>query len=426
MTATLDDLSALGDAAIFVDREAYADLDRWHASAERLRRKDPLPLVEVEGFVPFRAVTRHAHVAAVERNHTLFWNTRDSVLLPRAQIEAQRAMGFDIKTLIHMDGAEHRGYRAVTNDWFKPANLRKEIGARLPELARIFVDRMLEHGGECDFVRDVALYYPLRVIMSILGVPEKDEPLMLDLTQKVFGGEDPELSRRSEDEDPVKVFMEGLQQIATYFHHVTEDRRARPTTDLASTIANGKIEGEPLGELETAGYYSIVAAAGHDTTSSSLAGGLEALIRHPEQMAELRRDPALLANAVDEMIRWISPVRHFMRQAQGDSDLDGTPIAKGDWLLLSYLSANRDEAVFAEPMRFDIHRKNADEHLAFGIGVHFCLGAHLARMEIAAFFRELLPRLDSIELAGTPTSSATTFVGGPKSLPIRYRLRPGS
>jgi len=419
------DFSRLGDARIFVDRTAYADLDAWHAAAERLRQRDPLPRVEVEGYVPFRAVTLHAHVAEVERNHTLFWNTRDAVLLPQSRVEQERRLGMDIKTLIHMDGSEHRGYRQVTNEWFKPANLRRQLGARLPVLARRFVDRMLAHDGECDFVRDIALYYPLHVIMSILGVPETDEPRMLELTQKVFGGEDPDIVGEQAG-DPVQVFMHALQEMAIYFQRITDDRRARPTADIASTIANGTIDGQPLGELETAGYYAIIATAGHDTTSSSLAGGLEALLRHPDQLRALQNDPSRIPNAVSEIIRWVSPVRHFMRQAQGDYRLGGVCLRAGDWLLLSYLSANRDDAVFPDPFRFDIDRRNADEHLAFGIGVHFCLGAHLARMELEAFFRELLPRLEHAELAGQPESMATTFVGGPKRLPIRYRIRPAA
>ncbi len=421
-TPALQDLSRLGDARIFVDRHAYADIDLWHAAAARLRRHDPLPLVEVEGFVPFRAVTRHADLAEIERNHTLFWNTRDSVLLPRAQMERSRALGIDIKTLIHMDGAEHRAYRLVANDWFKPANLRRVVGERLPVLAKRFVDRMLEHDGACDFVRDIALYYPLHVILSILGVPETDEPRMLELTQKIFGGEDPDVGG-TPGEDPADTMMRALQDMAIYFHGITMDRRAHPTSDIASTVANGTIEGQPLGDLETAGYYSIIATAGHDTTSSSVAGGLEALIRNPDQMRALQDDPSRLPNAVDEMIRWVTPVRHFMRQAQGDYRLGEVQLRAGDWLLMSYLSANRDETVFDDPMRFDIARRNADQHLAFGIGVHFCLGAHLARMELEAFFRELLPRLDHVELAGEPESMATTFVGGPKRMPIRYRLK---
>jgi cytochrome P450 len=256
--------------------------------------------------------------------------------------------------------------------------------------------------------------------MQILGVPEADESKMLQLTQRVFGAQDADFAG---GEDQAQVMLAALMDIAMYFQGVTEDRRARPTNDVASTIANARIDAQPIPDLETAGYYTIVATAGHDTTSSSLAGGLEALVRNPEQLAALREDPSLLSNAVDEIIRWVSPVRHFMRQAQQDYLLGNTKLARGDWLLLSYLSANRDDAVFAEPFRFDIRRPNADQHLAFGIGVHFCLGAHLARMELLAFFQELLPRLEHVELAGEPEYTTATFVGGPKRLPIRYRLR---
>jgi cytochrome P450 len=210
---------------------------------------------------------------------------------------------------------------------------------------------------------------------------------------------------------------------AMYFASMTADRRAHPTTDLATTIANGEVYGNPLGELETAGYYTIVATAGHDTTSSALATGIELLARHPDQLRLLKDDPSLIDNAVDEIVRFATPVRHFMRYAQADYELGGKTIRKGDRLLMSYLSANRDESVFEEPFRFDVTRHNASEHLAFGIGVHFCLGAHLSRMELRGFLRQLLPRLDSLDLDGNPEYTLATFVGGPKRLPIRYSMR---
>ena len=407
------------DEMIFADPGAYADPARWHAAAERLRRTNPLPIVQAEGFVPFRAVTRHAHVAEIERNHELFHNTMDSVLASVAETERRRAMPV-IKTLIHMDGREHREHRKITNDWFKPSELRKNVARELRPLARRQIDRMQVLGGECDFARDVALYYPLHVIMTILGVPEQDEPRMLRLTQQVFGAQDPDVAG---DQDQTQVVLAALMDLAMYFQAITDDRRAAPKADVASTIANATIDGAPLGDLEIAGYYAIVATAGHDTTSSSLAGGLEALIRNPDQLRALQADPSLLPNAVDEMIRWVSPVRHFMRQAQTEYVLGETRIAAGEWLLLSYLSANRDADVFKDAFRFDIRRANASDHLAFGIGVHFCLGAHLARMELQAFLEELLPRLEHVELAGEPEYMATTFVGGPKKLPIRYRVR---
>jgi len=409
-------------ARIFTEGSAYADLDGWHAVAKRLRHEDPVPLCEKEGFAPFYVVTRHADVAEIERQHDKFWNTQDAVLGQTAATEKLRSSGVDIKTLIHMDGAEHRAHRKITNDWFKPAQLRQTLEASVVRLARKYVDRMVDLGGSCEFAQDVAVYYPLQVIMSVLGVPESDEPRMLELTQKLFGAEDPDFGGA----DPEQALFAALADFANYFNQMTADRRARPSSDVASTIANAVVDGEPLGDLQLIGYYTIIATAGHDTTSSSLAGGLEALVRNPEQLRAMKDDPSLIDNAVDEMIRWVTPVRHFMRHAQEDYVLGSTRLKKGDRLLLSYLSANRDETVFEEPFRFDIRRKNAEEHMAFGIGVHFCLGAHLARMELRAFFRELLPRLESIELAGPTQYTASTFVGGPKRVPIRYRLRPGA
>jgi cytochrome P450 len=174
--------------------------------------------------------------------------------------------------------------------------------------------------------------------------------------------------------------------------------------------------------MDLASYYVIIATAGHDTTSSTMAGGLHALLRHPDELARLQDDLDLLPTAVEEMIRWVTPVKEFMRTAAHDAVVGGTEIATGQSLYLAYLSANRDETVFRDPFRFDVGRQ-PNKHLAFGFGPHFCLGAQLARMETRAIFAELLPRLESIELAGTPTSSATVFVGGLKTLPIRYRVR---
>jgi cytochrome P450 len=404
--------------AIFTDPKAYTDPQHWHAVAARLRREDPVPRVEAEGFDPFWAVTRHADLIEIERQPERFPNTFESVLMPNAVRPSRGAPPPPVKTLINMDGEEHRAYRSLTNDWFKPAALKKTLQPRVERLARKYVDRMAELGGACDFAMDVARYYPLQVIMSVLGVPESDEARMLELTQKIFGADDPDFGVGS---DPAKR-MAVLMGFVEYFQRMTADRRAQPGDDLASVIANGRIDGAPLPDLQTMGYYVIVATAGHDTTSSTLAGGLEALARHPDQLEALKRDPSGIDNAVEEMIRWVTPVRHFLRYATEDSELRGKRIAKGDALLMSYLSANRDEEVFSDPFSFDVARANASSHLAFGTGVHFCLGANLARLELRAFFRELLPRLDEIELTGPAQYTAAIFVGAPKRIPIRYRL----
>jgi cytochrome P450 len=406
--------------SIFVDPKAYADEKRWHGAAAKLRKEDPVHLVEVPGFDPFWAVMKHEHVAEIERQHDKFWNTVESVLMPAAAQEERDSIGVPIKTLVHMDGTEHRAYRAVTHDWFKPGNLKRIVGERVDGLAKEYVDKMASLGGRCDFARDISFLYPLKVIMEILGVPYTDEPRMLQLTQQMFGNEDTEFSGTN---DRIKAILDSIMDFAMYFSAMTADRRANPKGDLASTIANGKVFGEPLGDLETASYYTIAATAGHDTTSNSLAAGMELFARNPDQLRAVQEDMSLIENAVDEIIRFATPVRHFLRHAQQDYELAGKQIRKGDRLFMAYLSANRDETVFEDPFRFDVKRKNADEHLAFGIGVHFCLGSHLARMELRAFFRELLPRLESVELDGEPQYMLATFVGGPKNVPIRYRMK---
>ncbi|GAA2878698.1 cytochrome P450 [Streptosporangium fragile] len=401
------------------DPAAYADEARLHEALTLLRREDPVHWVEAPGYNPFWAITRHADVMEVERNNTLFVNA-PRPLLSTAELDAlraaQRARGPELRTLIHMDDPQHRVVRAIGADWFRPRAMRA-LEPRVRELAKRYVDRMVEYGGACDFVTQVAVHYPLYVILSLLGLPESDFPRMLKLTQELFGSSDEEMRRGESASEQ----MAALLDFFAYFRALTESRRAAPTDDLASAIANARVDGEPLSDVDTASYYVIIATAGHDTTSATIAGGLHALIGHPGQLDRLRDDPGLLPTAVEEMIRWVTPVKEFMRTATADTRIGGVPIAEGEAVLLSYPSANRDEDVFDDPFRFDVGR-DPNRHLAFGFGVHFCLGAALARMETRAFFAELLPRLGSIELAGAPELTATTFVGGLKHLPIRYTL----
>ncbi len=289
---------------------------------------------------------------------------------------------------------------------------------RVDELAKIYVDKMAAVGPECDFVQEVAVNFPLYVIMSLLGIPEADFPRMLRLTQELFGGDDAEFKRGTTLEDQ----MPALLDMFGYFNGVTASRREHPTEDLASAIANARVDGEPLSDIDTVSYYLIVATAGHDTTSATISGGLHALIENPDQHRRLHDDLGLMPLATEEMIRWVTPVKAFMRTAAEDTTVHGVPIAAGESVLLSYVSANRDEDIFDEPFRFDVGR-DPNKHLSFGYGVHFCLGAALARMEVNSFFTELLPRLKSIELTGDPQFVATTFVGGLKHLPVRYSFR---
>jgi cytochrome P450 len=408
---------------IFVDSAAYTDLDDWHRKAAMLRREDPVHRVEIDGYRPFWALTRYDDIWAVERDHEHFLNTLQSVLFPTEMYRQQMEKGLVVKSLVHMDDPEHRAYRAVTNEWFKPANLRRSVEARVEALAREFVDRMQAEGPECDFSRRIALLYPLHVIMTILGVPVEDEPRMLMLTQQLFASEDPEFSG---GDDALDTLMAATAEFYQYFSTLTEARRRSPVDDIATVLANATIDGAPIGDVERVGYYMIVATAGHDTTANSLSAGIEALARHPDQLRALQANPEGIDRAVDEIIRWATPVRHFLRYATEDCEVGGRRIAAGDGLLLSYLSANRDETKFPDPFRFDTARANAGDHLAFGTGVHFCLGAHLARLELRKFLRELLPRLVSMEVSGPTRQVSSHFVGGLKNLPLRYELRPGA
>ncbi|WP_157407971.1 cytochrome P450 [Actinomadura atramentaria] len=415
MSLTVDEAGrALADPA------AYADDRRLHEALALLRREDPVHRVEAPGYNPFWAVTRHADVMEVERDHARFVNA-PRPLLATAELDAanraRQEQGLALRTLIHMDDPDHRVVRAIGADWFRPRAMRA-LEPRVRELACRYVDRMAELGGECDFAQQIAVKFPLYVILSLLGLPESDFDRMLKLTQELFGGDDDELKRGESNEDLLQVLLDFF----AYFQELTAARRARPTDDLASAIANARVDGEPLSDLDTASYYVIIATAGHDTTSSTISGGLQALMENPAELDRLRADPGLMPLAVEEMIRWTTPVKEFMRTATEDCELRGVRIGKGDSLLLSYPSANRDEDVFADPFRFDVGR-DPNKHLAFGFGVHYCLGAALARIEVRAFFEELLPRLSEIGPAGEPQGIATTFVGGLKRLPIRYTLR---
>ena len=407
-------------AKIFADPTAYTDEPRLHAAMAHLRAHAPVSLVDCPPFRPFWAIAKHSDVMEIERANNLFISApRPLLATAEADDLAQSLLdaGMGLRTLVHMDDPQHRVVRAIGADWFRPRAMRA-LKVRVDELARIHVDRMLEAGTECDFVTEVAKNYPLYVILSLLGLPESDFPRMLSLTQELFGGDDTEFQRGTTPEAQLKVLLEFF----SYFNDLTASRRAHPTDDLASAIANARVDGEPLSDIDTASYYVIVATAGHDTTSATIAGGLRALIENPDQRARLTDNPELMPLATEEMIRWVTPVKEFMRTAAEDTSVRGVPIAKGESVYLSYVSANRDEEVFDDPFRFDVGR-NPNKNLAFGYGVHFCLGAALARMEISSFFGELLPRLKSIELNGKPELVATTFVGGLKHLPIRYSLR---
>ena len=338
---------------------------------------------------PFWVVTRHADILEISRQNDLFLNGDKSPTLVSQEADARirDMMGGSphlLRTLIHMDAPDHPKYRALTQAWFMPQNLRS-LETRIREIARASVDKMAATGGRCDFVREVALHFPLHVVMEILGVPEADEPRMLTLTQELFGAADPELGRAaSSDSDSIPTDTTGegrrmdlgvITDFFNYFHALSADRRASPRNDLASVIANAQIDGRPISELEAMSYYIIVATAGHDTTSSSTAGAFWALAERPDELAKLKADPSLIPGLVDESIRWTTPVKTFMRTVAADTEIGGRAMSKGDWLMLCYASGNRDSAVFDDPHEFRVDR-SPNKHRAFGYGAHLGLGQH--------------------------------------------------
>ena len=409
------------DLGLVHDPAEWEDMGAWHERVAGIRRSHSAVWVDAPEYQPYLALLRHADIFEVERNHDVWHNTSRVTLAPDAFFDQAMAMGMpEPKSLVQLDGHDHRVHRQVANDWFKPAATQR-WQSRIEEIADEFVDKMREMGGACDFAVDIAQPYTLRVIMEIYGVPEEDEPLMLELTQGVFGGSDPEFVGEGED-----MLMSAAGSVFTfiqYFNEVTEDRRGCPRDDLASVIANGEVDGHLMDDEHRLWYYIIVATAGHDTTSFALAGGLQALLENPQQFDALRARPELVTNAAEECIRWTSPVRHMMRYADVDTVVAGRAVPAGSRVLLCYPSANRDDAVFERPMEFDVTRPDAGELISFGLGPHFCLGAHFARRELRTMLGKLAGQLESIELAGTPASSRAHFVSGTKHLPITYRFR---
>ena len=415
-------------AQTIVDARAYAAGEPVDEAFRQIRRDMPLAQAEPEGMEPFWVVSRHADIMAVERQPDLFHNGDKSTFLTFKENDGMVRFitGGEpnlIRSLVSVDGQEHKDLRGVVFPSMTPRAV-KPMEDSIRAIAREFVADMLARAPECDFATDVAFLYPLRVIMTVLGVPQEDEPFMLKLTQELFSAGDPELNRAKKEVNPAEGLMllkQTMEDLEAYFGAVTEKFRANPTGHINSLIANAKINGEYLNRRQMMGYYIIAATAGHDTTSNTTAGAMWALAERPHLLAEMQADPAKIAAFVEESIRWTVPVKHFMRSATQDCELAGHAIREGDWMMLAYQSANRDEAVFDDPFEFRLDRE-PNRQIAFGYGAHVCLGQHLARLEMRVLWEELLPHLKSVELAGTPSRTISNFVCGPKHVPIRFTV----
>jgi cholest-4-en-3-one 26-monooxygenase len=313
--------------------------------------------------------------------------------------------------MLNRDPPQHVKYRTPVRRGFTPRRIAA-LAPHVRELTRAVLGRVA-HKGECDFVASVAAELPMIVICELMGVPQDDRHLLFTLSNRLVGFDDPEFQDSPEDAEKAAVEM------WAYAHQLGQQRRARPGADLVSDLVTGEVDGHRLDELAFNNFFLLLAVAGNETTRNAISGGLLALLEHRDQWERLLASPRLVATAVDEIVRWVSPVMYFRRTATQDTVVGGVEVGAGDKVVMWYPSANRDEAVFPDAGRFDVGR-DPNPHLGFGVGEHFCLGSHLARLELRILFEELIRHFPDIDLAGPPRRLRSNFIHGIKELPVRF------
>jgi cytochrome P450 len=411
-------MDRLRKAALFViSPDGHMDDPGLQAAFTLLREEAPVHWVECPGMRPFWLVTRHADVMAVEARGAPFIAAPRSVLSSEAGEASMRQISGKpdvLRSLFQMDEPEHRVYRDIARAWFSQSGIAN-LEILVTHCASHVVERMSQRGAVFDFAREVAVPFPLRIMMHILGLPEADDPLILKLARGLTGAEDSDRALSDRPAESIRLAGVGFRE---YFNKVTTNRRASPCADLSSAIANVRIRGKPIPDYERLSYFMQLAIAGQENTAYSIAGGLHAFLEHPDQMAKLHSNPRLLNTAVEEILRWTSPGRHLVRTATTNTMIGGQRIQAGESVALFFNSANRDKAVFASADKFQVDR-HPNPHLAFGSGPHFCLGVHLARLELRAIFAALLPALPRMRSAGAPRRARSAVISGISSLPVR-------
>ncbi len=391
-----------------IDQDHYASAGPPHATFRRLRTEAPVSLQEREGEPPFWAITKYNDVFATSLDQKSFSSARRGAIFRswnEEEYEAQKGM------LINRDPPDHTKFRRLVSIGFSGRMIR-----RLEEHVRTMTTRIIDqvaHAGECDFVASVSAELPLQVIVELVGVPLADRHRVLQWSNQMLAYDDPEYQL-----DPFTPKI-AAAELFMYANELAAERKAHPRDDLASELMHAEVDGQHLTPEEFNAFFMLLLVAGNETTRNLISGGLLALIEHPEQRARLRANPSLLPTAVEEMLRWVTPVNLFQRTVTHDVELRGQMLREGDRIVLFYASANRDEEMFPDADRFDVGR-TPNEHLAFGIGPHFCLGANLARLEITAMFAELMRRLPDIELAGPVERLRSNFINGIKRMPVRF------
>ncbi len=385
-----------------------------HEAFAKLRREAPVyrhPGGMTGG--DFWVVTRYEDVARINKDNQLFSSARMSALIFDQDDESlaqQRLM------MLNMDPPMHTRYRLLVNKGFTPRMVGQlEENAR--RVTNQIIDAIIEKGS-CDFVTEVAAELPLQIICELLGVPQADRHQVFDWSNRLIGSDDREY------EGSAETAFEASAELYAYFNQLAAERRVDPRADLVSVLLSAELAGDTLSELELDLFFLLLSVAGNETTRNLIAHGMLALMEHPDQHAKLLANPDLLGSTVEEMLRWGTPVMQFRRTATRETQIGEQDIAEGDKVVIYYISANRDESVFADPYMFDITR-HPNEHVAFGGGgPHFCLGANLARMEIKVMFDELLRRIPEMEMSGPPARLRSNFINGIKHLPVTFRPGP--
>lgn len=413
-------------ASNIVDKKAFSTPGKMAEIFTWIRDNKPLALAEIAGFHPFWVVSKYEDLARIASDNDNFSTTRlPMILMEKTSIEHMMTLtGGDpntFRSLVTMDEPEHRKQRMLFHDWFLPASLKK-LERRIREIACEVLTDFHADGTSYDFVADFAEKYPRKVIRELIGIPEDNEWRLTLLGNLLFSAQDGDVDEEKSRLDDTEFFAEQravIEEMCDYFQVLIQERLAEPQNDILTLLSTAEVDGKALEPMATLGHVIGFASAGHHTTAATLAYIVWLLARHPEYIARLGNDPDFISPFIQETLRFTSPAKHFMRTAINDVEIRGQQIKAGDWVYLSYPSANFDADIFTDPFTFDPDRK-ANRHFAFGFGTHRCIGQALATMELRIFIDELLKRCNSINLTGTPGLTAAIWVQGLKNLPVSF------